>query len=742
MKIGKVFKVFKKGSKVAKSRQGGGPVSDFEWPSGIRIGVFGHANSGKSVYFTVLNEECKVSKNLGISVTDNATAGEFLANYRAIWGIGATSEVGTVVDLKGEKKFPEPTHGDRVLQFTAIVDRTKKYNVVSYDYNGKAISISEQHELRDKVADFISGCHGILFFFDPKALSSDVRCQAHVASFVNMLEQLAPLTRRRLPIPIGLVITKADVLDGFKAEDQVVLVPPENENLLAEDYELFLEKVLGINRIESDSTWAGTVRNILVKTKEFLKVVVGRTLDFQVFFTSSTGQPPEKVGTDVGRSIYAPPKRMSPIGVREPLYWVLNRINRSRKVSKFRSLAKFVAYLSIIWMVAYSLPPLYHFAFQLNRTTSLEDNILAAYDGNVTNTSSQERSKIKTAYDHYQRSWIVNWLYPKFQVPARQLYQYYTSFNEGEAIAALEQTITQMAGVVADPDAWPVYREVNDSLILDDLHMLTESDLEGYHKGDEHSPLYKRSGRALEYWTMFKQTISAGDTATVVWQELKKQIEKDKTIFGKDLSKSEIALGGALIAAAEGREQKGEERAQVVEAASEFDQLKSEIESRTSAKYLLETAVTKLERLRGKLAGDPNRADEVSQIDRYLNAVKYFDEYRSFRYEITNLPADHHLHIKVMKSGTSGDWKTDQFRTGKEYKITWRKGDHIYVALDDKNHAGQGGNETWGASPKSLEKLDSWDYVIFDMDGDITFTTGETITIDVKEDLKSKLPRF
>jgi hypothetical protein len=50
--------------------------------------------------------------DIQLSVTDNATAAEFLRNFRAIWGLGTTSEVGTVVDLY-ERKF-DPSRKDMV----------------------------------------------------------------------------------------------------------------------------------------------------------------------------------------------------------------------------------------------------------------------------------------------------------------------------------------------------------------------------------------------------------------------------------------------------------------------------------------------------------------------------------------------------------------------------------------------------------------------------------------------------
>ena len=79
MKLSKIFKGAKKGSKAAAKLKGkgkGAAAPAYDWPSGTKIGVYGHDNSGKTVYFTVLNEECKISKNLQISITDNATANE------------------------------------------------------------------------------------------------------------------------------------------------------------------------------------------------------------------------------------------------------------------------------------------------------------------------------------------------------------------------------------------------------------------------------------------------------------------------------------------------------------------------------------------------------------------------------------------------------------------------------------------------------------------------------------------
>ncbi len=741
MKIGKLFKFFKKGAKKASEAKGKGAAAtgSYQWPSGVRVGIYGHANAGKTVYFTVLNEECKVSKDLQIAVTDSATANELLANYRAIWGIGSTTEVGTVVDLREEKKFPDPTKGDKVLRFNAILDRKKKISVVSYDYDGKAVSIAEQHELADKVIDFMAGAQGILFFYDPKMLGSDAQTQAHVASFVNMLERLAPL-HRRLPIPIALVVTKADILPGFSSDTQTVLISPEDESFLAEDYEVFLDRILTSNKIASNEEWAGSVRNILVKLKEFLKVVVGRTLDFQIFFVSNTGQTPQKIGTDIGRSIYAPPAKITPIGVKAPFYWMLRAIVRNRRIQKIRAAAKYVALASLIWVGVFSAPYLYHFNWLLPRTVRAEDNILAQYGGSRAGATSEERRKIKTAYRKYQNSWTVKWLFDRFLVPAERIRSLYDKDILGEELRKLDKTIKGMAAIVNDKKNWPSVDLSADSVRLTPEQKSLEEALRQYQTMDSSSVLFARSNRAWKLWGLFKEALKR--SSKEAWQKVVKQVESDSSFFGTDLSSGEIALGKALKNAAKGYLIE-ERQVQVVEqAGGELDALINEINSRRDPHYLLITAVKKLRKLKAKLASNPARQKDVERIKTYLSrANRFLTDRRKYNFSLTYCPDGYHLHIMVKKNGKTGDWQVGNLyrKGGKVYSITWRAGDHIYLALD-KNHVNPS-DETWGKNPTELKVLDD-KLALFEMNGEITFPSGKKIAISFDKNPNDDLPKF
>jgi hypothetical protein len=734
VKFSKVFKFFKKGAKAAAKHKGKGAAAkgEFEWPSGVRVGVLGHFNSGKTVYFTVLNEECKFAKNIQIAVTDTATAGEFLTNYRQIWGMGTATGVGTVVDLKEERKFPDATKGDKVLQFSVILDRKKKIPIVTYDYDGRAIAISGSHDLSEKVLDFITGCDGLLVFYDPKMLGAELESQAHVSAFVNVSERLAPL-HRRLPIPIALVVTKADVLNGFSSEAQSILISGEDESILAEDFEVFLERILTSHKIASNSAWAGTVRNVLVRLKEFLKIVVSRTLNFQIFFVSATGQPPEKIGAEVGRGIYAPPPKITPIGVKEPFYWILNAIRQSKKVSIIRAIAKYVTVLSLIWIGLFSLPYLLHFKYLLPKASGIEDRALQTK--RRSSATPEEQKAISAAYARYRSAWTVRTFFPSFITPAEGIRSLYGSDILSLEKRRLNEIIGYVAAAVQDTAHWPVPDASGDSLFLTPNHKQLEESLASFHQGDSTSELFTRSDRVLTLWNLFKEALKhPADSAA--WAKVVEQVDNYNRYYGSDLSNEEKGLGTALTDAAQGKKENKQHVIIVNNAGVEFDQSVEQINA-SDPENRLGTWVERLKKWRNDLKDNPDRAKDVARIDNYLQQAKYFDENRQYRFKLLSCPPDHHIHIRVTGRGKAGDWIHDQFRPGNEFSITWRKGDHILVALH-KRHIDE--KESWGETYEELQELDK-PFSIYQLDGTLNFNAGG-VTASCQDDLTAKLPKL
>ena len=727
----KILGLFKKGSKAASKFKGKKGGKDAAWPSGIKIGVYGHSNAGKTVFFTVLNEECKIGRDLQLSIADDATAGEILSNYRSLWGVATEMGTGTMVDTRGEKKFPEPTTDDKILQFTAILDGETKIPMVTYDYAGKAVSINETGEQKEKVIDFTLNADGIMFFFDPKVLAAELESKAHISSFINMLEKLAPL-KKKLPVPISLVITKADILAGFKGDTQTILVNPEDENWLSENFDTFLDKVLSSNKVASDSAWAGSVRNLLVNLREFLKVVVGRTLNFQIFFTSSTGSTPEKIGADVGRSIYAPPSKIRPVGIKEPFYWMLNTIRRSKRIKGFKKFAKYAAMLSVIWMILVSIPYLYNTVWLLPRTTYIEDSVLQSANGNFYNTTTKDRSRVKDAYRKYSQAWMVRTFFPKFANPADRIRTSYEKFNLAEAVEELDKTIIRFTAVVKDTSLWPKLNPSDKELIMSEEHARIDEELNGFHIGDEDSELYKRSGRVLNYWNLFKQSIQ-NPTDTGAWATIQQQVLQDQNLYASEISNAEKGLGQALMTG----QKVTKEKVVAQKAGIEFDQVIENVNGNSDPEYRLNKAVRELRQIRGQL--NPSlQGKEIAMIDRYLNQARTFNERRKYTMKIQKLPGTDHVHVESVKNGADPVWgELSQYFEGDEITFYWQKDYDIHIAYDLLDF-----QCVWGKNASDRRVFDS-EFAIFQLNGEISFSNiNKSISVRLSPDPRDLLPKL
>ncbi len=731
----KIFKFGKKGAGKARPQSGGAPQ---KWPPGVKIGIYGHSNSGKTVYYTVLNEDTKVSRNLQLSITDNATAGEFLANYRALWGLGTASDVGTVVDLKGERKFPDLTSGEKILKFTAIVDRDTKVPVVAYDYPGKAVHIAERSDVKDRVLDFMTEADGILFFFDPKVMGAEARCQEHVASIINMLELLAPL-KARIPIPVGLVITKADILPGFKGEGQTVLIPPDSEHILADDFDSFLDRVLSHNKVSSNPEWAGTVRDVLVKLRDFIHVVVGRTLNFQIFFISNTGEEPQKIGSDIGRSLYQPPDRMAPTGVREPFYWILKSIVRNRKISRLRSIAKAVAALSLIWIVLFSMPFAMHYWWSLDNALDNERQILAPYEGSPVGASDVERRRIKDAYYDYKTGTITKWFFSEYTKPADRIWEFYDKVDFSQLAEKLDATIGRFTAIVQDSLIWPDIDPSDSTIVQSPASERFLSDLATFRTGDSTSSLYQRADRTMEYWDMFLQHMkSPGDTALA--NKLVSTVQYDESVLGsKERTRAEVALGEALVTLLTTKKQVQQRQETVQRATATLGTYHDRINSNSDPAFRLGEAV----RLLRSIKADLGSGEERAAVDNYIDAANWWRRPHTFNYKVVAMSPDDHMHIEVVDNGKSPTWEKTHFvlpfdLTNAEESLQWEVGQEIHIAYDTLGHP-----EGYGRNPADKIVLDN-DYALFELEGELNFKNiGRTVQISFgKRSLKDRLPEL
>jgi len=727
LKIAKLLKFGKKGVKMT-SKTGSKDAKDagYEWPDGIRIGLYGHSISGKTVFYTVLNEDCRAAGNLQISVTDKSTATELLGNFRKIWGIGGpTAEFGTVVDRREEQSFPDPTQTDRVLQFTAIVDRVQKLPIVAYDYPGDAVSINRPNDYTDKVIDFMTGCDGLLFLFDPKLLGSEVNCQAHVASFVNMLERLAPLNRR-LPIPVALVVTKADCLPGFAGENQVRLIEAGKEQVVCEEYDTFLERLLSSPSLTSNSRWAGSVREILVKLKDFIRVVLGRTLDFQIYFTSHTGHEPKKVGEEVGRSIYKPPEKISPVGLREPMHWLVSAVARNRRLSTLCQIKKLVRIACLTWIVLCSAVFGYHLWLQLGRATGTENQVLQGRS--PLESTENDRREIMRGYNRYESQWLVRNLFPQFGTKAKDLAQKYGRLHTSSRGERLDSLVNRITKVISNESQWPPVAPGGTEVSLSPAQQEIERGLAAF-TSDSASELFPRAALVQTTWISFITCISAPTDSA--WKELGSTVEYYEQSSEKHIGIFERNLMGALKTLIASKVEQTESQTEVKEAEIEFETLARDVNGRSDPEYRLETAVEELKQILRKLKRSPGEySAEIAAINKYIRDADRWSEEATYECRIENVPDGGHLHITVVPDNAAPNWTSgEQLFSGSVKIVEWQPGYDIHIAYHRK-HSGST-PETWGEKADDRVVLND-KYCIRDFRRDVAFSNiqkSATITV-------------
>jgi GTPase SAR1 family protein len=735
MNILKIFKYAQKGAqkgaKKAKRRKSGA-VAAPAWPEGTKVGVFGHENSGKTVFFTALYTQSKTTNNFHVSVRDNATANEFFKNDMAIKGVDVDSGgTGTIAAKSVPKRFPDHTVKDLVLQFTAILDGSKKMPVVTYDYNGKAASISERSDEAEKIHSFMEDADGLLFFFDPKILGADPEVQARVSSFVNILELIVSL-KSRLPIPVGLVITKADTLPGYSGEDKTILIRPKDEQVIAEDYETFLERVLGFQSLSDDREWASSVRNILVKLREFIRVVVGRTLDFQIFFVSGTGNKPEKIGAEVGRSIYAPPDKVNPCGVTEPFHWILSSIVRSRRLSLLRRVTGFIVAASIVWIALYSLPFIIHFAGLLRAPYRVESKVLRDSGGSHQQVSPTSKKQIINAYKRYSNAWLVKTMFPEYQVRGERMRELYSGYGQGADVDKLDIIVNELTNVIRDEKLRPTYNGAKKRIDRsEDVERLL-SDLKEMNAGDEKEATDRRAGRVRFLWGLYEQYLanpSEATTQNAIWDQVNADANR------ADCNESEQKFGQTLMAI-------------VTNAAptprgagtglGEYESLKAQINGKdATAEFVLGEAMEKLQDIRSLLV--PGVHDgQINAINRFIAEARSWDKKQKYSFLVQSVPNDGHIHYEVTESGESPRWnaKGNQYFQGDKIDLEWQPGDEIHIAFDEAT-----ASENWGKSSSDMVVLDG-KYALFDMEGRLTLNRGTTIQFSYKNGLKERLPKL
>ena len=300
------------------------------------IGLYGLSKAGKTVFLSVLFREAvadaRASRRFSLRTRHQETLREMLRNRDLLEG---RSEL-------GRPAFPPPTITQKLYHFDAILNRKHLYPFRTMDYKGEGLDWTRTSGSEETI-EFLSGCDCLLFLYEPDEEmlnrgTDDVDILEparfnRLQQFNTMIAKLRKDQGVKLNMPIALVITKADLLDGFDmiSEQDTVLLGRQLLHAKFNDPETFIRRVLDQPHIKAHPPWARQVRKVLTALTLFWEEALHSAPTFQVFFVSATGGT-EELKNERGEKEVVPPARLRPKGVLPPFFWVVDMVMTLRQV--------------------------------------------------------------------------------------------------------------------------------------------------------------------------------------------------------------------------------------------------------------------------------------------------------------------------------------------------------------------------------------------------------------------------
>jgi len=298
---------------------GGAPEASPE-PSLPGLGIVGHQGAGKTVYLAMLHEVCKEGSDPVFRAYDDATAAEILTVIESLRG---TTRRFLVAPARAETpqtpRFPPPTTSVRPFTFEAG-GWGQRLRLAILDYPGANVSIYEEAGRKRQVNEWLEAAEGMLLLIDPATLASEADAQSQISSYRSLLARATGNAGRRR-IPVSLVITKADRIEGFRDDTQTVLIPRSLDRARDLSVANLIEEVVSQPEFQGNPKWRDSVRAILNRLRELIPVLRDMDRGFQIFFVSATGGAIVEEGGGE-----RPPDVLKPVGVREPLRWAVLRL--------------------------------------------------------------------------------------------------------------------------------------------------------------------------------------------------------------------------------------------------------------------------------------------------------------------------------------------------------------------------------------------------------------------------------
>jgi hypothetical protein len=424
-----LLSLFKKAGKIKKKADQREEKKEPVDQSVFRIGIYGHKGVGKTVFFTIVYSFSKKTADFEMMALGETQ--EILEEkYNIMKGKGIDLDTGEKIS---ERRFPPLSTSEQRLNFEVKIGKGKVIPVNTIDYSGELVYIDARGEIKQNLIDYFKKCECVLFFIDPEAIRGEGERSNRISSFTDLIDKLSGV-EKKLKIPIGLVITKADELPGFKSSEQSTLIGRGAGYIRALNFAGFLRGVLKQKNISSRPDWKSEIELMLNRLESFFKPLINRTMDYQVFYISSTGNSPEIAVDETGDKIKIPPTEIRPLGVAQPLKWTISRISCYRRALAYTNILKwaFLIVLLVVDLIAFS-----HIYNQM-KVRSLFREI-----SQVVRRDAESNKDIGRIYKKYANNFMVSSMFSDFSEKALEQYTYFTTVGSDQASVELDNKIRQ-----------------------------------------------------------------------------------------------------------------------------------------------------------------------------------------------------------------------------------------------------------------------------------------------------------
>jgi hypothetical protein len=331
-------------------------------------------------------------------------------------GTGDDQITGEKID---SRRFPVSTSDDKKLSFSAQLGKTMNVSLVMMDYSGKNLYIDSSGGIPQDLADFFDICDCVLFFIDPDGINNEGELTRRVASFTRLIEQLSD-RGKKLRIPVGLVVTKADELPGFKSGFQSELIGNNAGYMKGLRFNDFLSGIVKQRYLSDYPDWKNTLKALLIRFQSFFNPLIKSTLDYQVFFVSSIGSSHhDLMGESEGKGA-VPPRDFRPLGVSKPIEWALGRIRACRRANIFNGILKWAVFVSLLITIFVSFFNIYN----KMKIDSLVNKI-----SNLKFDRLEDYSDLASAFNGYSNDFFVKLFFNDFKKVSREKYNMYAGIS-------------------------------------------------------------------------------------------------------------------------------------------------------------------------------------------------------------------------------------------------------------------------------------------------------------------------